>query len=355
MACGDAATRELDALLEEGLEQDLYSGAAAGVVTSAGRFVATAGSHARDDPTPIGLASVFDLASVSKTFTAAIVVRLAERGVVDLDAPVAPLLPVGRGSGAERITLRMLLTHVSGLPAESFLWRDSDVSPGERLARVLATPLESVPDAVHRYSCLGYIAAGAVVERATGSPLPELLDEFVTAPLGIGSVGYGPVDRSVAVATEDEPWVGRGVVRGEVHDELNWFLGGQVGNAGLFGTADDVLTFAASFLDSGFLGAEALRSMTTDALEPRHGAGYGQAVGPRVRDQEFLGSVDGFGHVGFTGTMWFVAPDPGVAAVLLTNRVHPHRDRVDLDPFRRRFSAWAVSVAERPRASRDSP
>lgn len=346
MSDGEIRRRGLEALLESGLGQGLYSGAAAGLVTPAGRVVFWTGTHAHDDDRRVGADSLFDLASVSKTFTAAAIVRLAELGRVDLDAPVAGVLPVGSGQGAETVTLRMLLTHVSGLPAESALWRDRGIPFAERMSRVLATPLESMPGAVHRYSCVGYVAAGAIAERWTGSTLPSLLDELVTGPLGLSSVGYGPVARADAVATEDEPWVDRGVVRGEVHDELNWFLGGRVGNAGLFGAVGDVLTFAESFLDERLLGAEALRSMTTDALAPGLGAEYGQALGPRVRDRALFGEVDAFGHAGFTGTLWFAAPAQGVAGVLLTNRVHPGRSRVDLAPFQRDFVAAAMAAAD---------
>jgi CubicO group peptidase (beta-lactamase class C family) len=209
---------------------------------------------------------------------------------------------------------------------------------------VLATPLENAPDAAHRYSCLGYIAAGAYAERVTGIPLADLIREQVAAPLGARSLGFGPVEATSAVATEEEPWAGRGLVRGEVHDELSWFLGGRVGNAGLFGTAEDVLALAAGFLDNALLGSELWRAATTDQLEPRHAAPYGQALGPRVRDRDLFGGADAVGHGGFTGTMWIAIPDRGTAAVLLTNRVHPNRERVDLDPFRRRFSEWAAGL-----------
>lgn len=335
----DATAAGLQQLLDDGLRQGLYSGAAAGVRTPEGRVTAFAGTHAFGDARRVGGASLFDLASVSKTFTAAVLLRLAGAGRIGLDDPVAPVLRVGTGRGAEAITPRMLLTHTSGLPAESFLWRDSPaLAPEERLGAVLATALESEPDATYRYSCLGYIAAGAYAELVTGTPLEVLLDELVNGPLGLTSVGFGPVDTDRAVATEEQDWVSRGMVRGEVHDELNWYLGGRVGNAGLFGTVDDVLTFAASFLDGHLLGAESLRLATTDQLSPRHGAVYGQGLGPRIRDRDLFGQVDAVGHAGFTGTLWLVEPERRIAAVLLTNRVHPQRDRVDIDPFRRRFS-----------------
>lgn len=292
----------------------------------------------------MGADSLFDLASVSKTFTAAAVLRLVDLGQVDLDAPVARILPVGRGSGADDITLRMLLLHVSGLPAESFVWRDPNILPDERMARVLASPLESQPDRLYRYSCVGYIAAGAVIERATGATLPELLDDLVIAPLRLSSVSYGPVDGERAVATEEQPWVGRGMLRGEVHDELNRFLGGRVGNAGLFATADDVLAFAESFLNERLFQDERLAQIVTNGLSPSHGASFGQGLGPRIRDRELFGGIDGFGHVGFTGTMWVVDPRRRVAGVLLTNSVHPHRDHANFSPFRQRFGGWLATL-----------
>ena len=327
---------ELREFLEEGLAAGLYSGAAAGVVTPEGRTVAVAGTHAYGDERAVDADSLFDLASVSKTFTAAVLLRLVESGQVGLDDSVSGVLPIADKS----ITLRMLLLHTSGLPAESFLWRDSpELAPENRLDAVLSTPLAAPPDTTHLYSCLGYIAAGAYAERTTGASLADLLDELVCRPLGLTSIGFGPVDSARAVATEEEPWAGRGLVRGEVHDETNWYLGGRVGNAGLFGTADDLLTFAASFLDACLLGPQLVQLATTDQLEPRHGSPYGQGVGPRIRDHDLFGEVDAVGHAGFTGTMWLAIPRSGAAGVLLTNRVHPRRDRVTIDPLRRRFSA----------------
>lgn len=330
--------QQLLALLQEGHAQGLFSGAAAAVSTPAGRAEAYVGTHAYGDSREVGPSSLFDLASLTKTFTAVIVLDLVRRGVLDLDEPVVRWRAVGAGPGADHITLRMLLSHTSGLPADSHVWRGSRTPPEGRLALVLATELESAPGAVHRYSCLGYIAAGAIAELASGRQLPELLDEVVRSPLGLETISYGPVDHDAAVATEDKSRVGRGMVRGEVHDELNHFLGGRVGNAGLFGAAPDVLRFAESFLDGSLLGSTVTGLMTTDALEPRHGAAYGQALGPRLGDREIFGDLPAFGHPGFTGTMWLAEPSRGIAATLLTNRVHPRREHVDINPFRRRFT-----------------
>jgi CubicO group peptidase (beta-lactamase class C family) len=304
------------------------------------------GTHALDDATAVGAHSLFDLASVSKTFTAAAAMRLAELDRVDLDAPVGNLVRVGRGAGAEQITLRMLLLHISGLPAESCVWREPNIPIGERIARVLASALESRPDEIYRYSCVGYIAAGAVLERATGATLSELIHELVSAPLGLASVSYGPVDARRAVATEAQPWAGRSMLRGEVHDELNRFLGGRVGNAGLFATADDVLTFAEGFLNDQLFQPGSLAKMTRDGLTQRHRASFGQGLGPRIRDRDSFGAINGFGHIGFTGTMWVADPGRRVAGVLLTNSVHPHRDHADFSVFRRRFGNWVAANAK---------
>lgn len=340
---GAPALRALQQFLDEGLRLGLYSGAAAGVATSAGRAVAFAGAHAFGDNTPVGPGSLFDLASVTKTFTAAALVRLAEAGRIDLDAPVAAVLGLPQ-PGAAHITLRSLLTHVAGYPAESFVWREPG-APEDRLHQVLATPLESAPDETFRYSCLGYIAAGRYAERVTDVALPELLAEAITDPLHLPSIRFGPVDPVTAVATEREDYLGRGMVRGTVHDELSWYLGGAVGNAGMFGTVDDVLTFAQALVSSEVFSAEMVALMTKDDLRPSHGAPFGQALGPRIADPEFMGAVRGVGHLGFTGTMWIAIPELEAAGALLTNRVHPSRDRVDFALTQRRFSELVAALA----------
>ncbi|NMR18665.1 serine hydrolase [Cellulomonas fimi] len=330
-------------------------------VRGAGVVRVRRGTPAGDDGEPLGAGTLFDLASLTKVFVAVAALSIAQDGLVGLDDPVSELLPVGSGAGAGRITLRHLLTHTAGLPPSSTLWREES-EPERLLERALATPLDAAPGG-HEYSCLGYVAAGRVLEIATGTPLDVLVERRVLDPLGAMTARFGPVAAREAVATEAQP--GRGVVRGEVHDELAHGLARPVGNAGLFGTADDVLALGELLRGGGDRGAA--RVLHPDWMpllrEPAVvdggavvgrgavvGGGddrsrYGQAVGLRVADRDFMGGVDGVGHTGFTGTSLVVDPQRRTVTVLLMNAVHPSREGVDLRPLRRRLAdAVAASV-----------
>ncbi len=294
------------------------------------------GTPADDDPTPLADDHLFDLASLTKIFTTVAALRLVDAGAVDLDAPVADALAVGIGDRAGAITLRQLLTHTSGLPAEGGAWRTG--LRGEELrAVVLRSALLAEPGAAHRYSDVGFIAAGELLERVSGRSLTELVDE-VAALLGATSLTWTPeVDRTAA--TEVQPH--RGLVRGEVHDELAHALGRPAGHAGLFGSVHDVAALARMVRDGGLgadgrvLSSESTRLMTTPAAPAD---GYAQAVGLRVRDRSWMGGADAVGHTGFTGTA-FAVSRAGSVGVLLLNRVHPTREGTDVAAVRRAFFA----------------
>lgn len=336
---------DVQALLDDGLRRGLFTAAAAAVqVRGAERLTVYVGQHSATDSPPATTESLFDLASVSKTYVAAAIMRLIDGGEIDPDAPVGEIQEMGSGPGHERITMRMLLTHTAGFPSDQLIWKQENVPRHERLSRVLATPLESAPGSLFRYSCVGYICAGVVAERVTGRTLSQLVREQVTGPLELVNTGYGPVDATRAVATEDQAYLGRELVRGEVHDELNWYLGGQVGNAGLFATVEDVLVFAESFLDDSLLGSAGRLLMTTPQTCGASPEGFEHSMGLRISDTSFMGQAEGVGHTGFTGTMWWAAPDRDTAVALLTNRVHPDRALVDITPFRARFSELIWSL-----------
>jgi CubicO group peptidase (beta-lactamase class C family) len=319
------------------------------------RYVDAAGTAAAS--VPMTADTIFDLASITKLFTATVALQAVEAGVLDLDAPAAEHLPeLHRG-----ITLRHLLIHTSGLPAVRRLW----TVPGgrrERAAALLASPTEAPPGERHEYSCVGYLVTGLLLERVLGTPLPQLVAGRITGPLGMTDTGYRPDQKTVhrVAATEDSAHVGRGVLRGEVHDEASWSLGGTGGNAGLFGTAVDLLRFAEALRCGGtdprtgarILSERSMALMTTDQLgpAPRRSAGYGQGVGPRIADATFMGSKvsdHAFGHTGFTGTSVVIDPAHEVVVILLANAVHPVRGRTEMSPIRSAITDAALAEAVR--------
>jgi CubicO group peptidase (beta-lactamase class C family) len=294
------------------------------------------GTPADGDHEPLGAEHLFDLASVTKTFTTVAALRLADAGMLDLDEPVAPVLAVGTGTGAALITARHLLTHTAGLPAEGGAWR-SGLAGEELRSTVLRSALRAEPGTEHLYSDVGFIAVGELVERISGRTLGELVADAAAA-MGAQSLTWTP---SVArtVATEVQPH--RGLVRGEVHDELAHALARPAGHAGLFGTVHDVAALARTIRDGGrgargqVLSADSARLMVTPVVTAA--AGYGQAVGLRVRDTAWMGERHAAGHTGFTGTAFAIDLDSGGWGVLLTNRVHPSREGADVTAARRSF------------------
>ncbi|MEZ0165563.1 serine hydrolase domain-containing protein [Kineococcus sp. LSe6-4] len=294
----------LRAALADGVRDRLFSGATAAFAGADGRVHrAAAGALARDDDTPVHAGTRADLASLTKVFTAAAAHELAAVGALDLDRPTE------RG-----FTPRQLIAHTSGLPAESDVWRRTDLRPAQRLQRALDTPLVSAPGAVFRYSCVGYVTLGHLLEEATGQGLDGLVEEVVGVPLGARSLDWGLTDRPAAgpvLATETTSTCP--TPRGVVHDELARSLARPAGNAGLFGAADDVLALGRALLAGTLEAGAALRTGDPAWM-----------AGPAQR-----------GHTGFTGTSLLLDPGTGACLVLLTNRVHPDRALVDLTPFRK--------------------
>jgi CubicO group peptidase (beta-lactamase class C family) len=293
---------------------------------------------------PMSTETIFDLASITKLFTAAVALKAVESGVLDLDDQVAAYLPGFRAG----VTLRHLLVHVSGLPAVRQLW----TVPGgrdERSAALLNSPAEAAPGERYVYSCVGYLVTGLLLERTLGASLPELMARYITDSLGMADTAFCPDSAKLprVAATEDSSHAGRGMVRGEVHDEASWSLGGTGGNAGLFGTARDLLVFAEMLRRGGrhpetgtqVLAEESVEAMTTDQLrrEMRDAVGYGQGIGPRIGDRTFMGtrtSRRSFGHSGFTGTSLVVDPERELVVIILANAVHPVRGRTPMGPLR---------------------
>jgi CubicO group peptidase (beta-lactamase class C family) len=340
-----------------------YAGAVALVMVDGKTTLHTAVGHAlRYQAGPVELPasqrvaaepdSIFDLASLTKVYTAILVLQLVDQGKVDLGAPLQRYLPEFTGTGKGAITIAMLLAHTSALPVGAKVTGMADNTA--RWKSVLSTPLVSggVPGTTFRYSSVGLMVLGRLVEKLTGKTLDRALRDNLLTPLGLKDTGFQPLkwvaDKQRLVATDAR--TSRGLLRGTVHDDVCNTLGGVAGHAGVFATAKDVAVIGQLLLNGGtyngkrLLSAAVLKKALTDvnkgkpavdADRPHRTADHG--LGLEINQSWFMGKLASpttFGHTGFTGTSLLVSPARRTVVVLLTNRAHPNWSWSDPDPHR---------------------
>lgn len=285
---------------------------------------------------PIYVDTRFDLASLTKLFTATVALRLVADGAVCLDESLDRWMVMWRGTDHERITLRMLLAHTAGMQSGAD-YRTLFEENVERFA--LAQPLVAPPGDRVTYSDLGFIALGAAIERVTGRSLASA----IAAVFPRRSVGFAPTtsQRNAIPATEEDAWRGR--VQGFVHDEKAYMMGGHAGHAGLFATAADIAAMTQAYVgawrgrQSAILPADlALEATSEAAYDPILRRGLGWAL--KTNDGNSCGerfAPSSFGHTGFVGTCVWADPVRDVVGVLLTNSVYFGRG--DSRPLRAAF------------------
>lgn len=317
-------------LLKKAVEEDSLCGVALGLVTTKGVRNTWVYGQAQQQPESQELTKHFwwDLASLTKPlFTGRQILRACEVGALNLDDQIDMHLPDIawlQESPLKKCTVLELLTHTSGLPqwVAAYTWGDSN----SIRARLLQESWSLSERGKYVYSDLGYLILGLILERIYGRPLHEF-------PLDNGLSFMAEPDHSVA--TELCHWRGR-ILKGETHDENAAALGGVAGNAGLFGTVDGVLDQVELLLREDWLSkpAQAL------AFKPQND--YVTTLFTKAKVGWSGGSLcseQAIGHVGFTGTGFWVDPQYGVAWVLLSNRVHPTRQNsLDMQVLRQSVS-----------------
>jgi len=275
--------------------------------------------------------SIYDLASLTKvvgTATAAMI--LYDEGRLELDAPVSKYLPGFSGGQKDAVTIRHLLTHTSGLPAGRDLRRLAS-SPWEARNIVMMSQLTCKPGVCQIYSDIGADVLGFAVEAIAGQGLDAFLEERVFVPLGMNDTHFRPdpaLRDRIAPTEVSSP---RGYpIRGEVHDENAWALGGVAGHAGLFSTAADLSLFAQMMLNRGTYNGVRIVSDSAVARFTTRTSGT-RALGWDTADGEGTAGIHmgekAYGHTGFTGTSLWIDPERDLFVVLLTNRVHAPRAR----------------------------
>lgn len=324
-----------------------------GPETLAGAFGETRqGSAAR----PVSTESIFDLASVSKIYgTSSLAGVFRDRGWLDWEMPVQAVFPEFHSS---TVRVKHLLSHTTGLPAWAPLWQtmrerfelrgiqNVSVAERQRAMRELVFQIPSEVPAGTRavYSDIGFLILGFLLEEMGGGPLDRLVESYIFRKFELGAYYHRvralpEFDRDLnVVATEDCPWRGD-VLQGQVHDDNCWTMGGFGGHAGVFGSVLDLLRWGELLLEGRILSATTRNAMwkRIDFLE-----GCSRTLGWDTPSGEMATlspwySAYSVGHLGYTGTSFWIDPEKGMAVGLLTNRVHPTRENPRIQEFRRAF------------------
>ncbi|MBL7648544.1 MAG: DUF1343 domain-containing protein [Candidatus Hydrogenedentes bacterium] len=281
--------------------------------------------------------TIYDLASLTKVIaTATSVLLLHERGLLDLDRPVSEILPL---PAFKTITPRHLLTHTAGLPPFK-TWHKEAGSVDEYIQRIAALPLESAPGEQRVYSDLGFMMLGRIVEIIGKNALDSFAQENIFKPLGMEHTGFNipAAWRERCAATEQCPWRGK-LMRGEVHDENAYAVGGVSGHAGLFAPAGDLARFCRGLLGGKLLKPETIAMMARPGAVARYPwQVLGWKIDPWAEGSEgHLRSRRAIGHTGWTGTSLWLDLDSHHFVILLSNTPHPTRDLRDNATLRRTF------------------
>ena len=347
-------TARIDAAVEAAIAKKGCPGAVVAVVHADQVVYRKAFGRRAVTPTaePMTPDTIFDLASLTKPITTATcVMLLVERGKLSVTDPVAKHWPAFAANGKAEVTVEQCLLHTSGLIADNALADYAD-GPVAALKAIANLKLEAPPGTRFRYSDVGFIVLGHLVEILGKQPLNEFARANVFGPLKMADTSHTPkpLERVAPTGLRDGK-----VIRGVVHDPRSLAFAGDTGHAGLFSTADDLTRFARMLLRRGELdGVRVMKPETVKLLTearpvpPSGSRSRGWDVDTAFsapRGDGFL-KGSGFGHTGFTGTSIWLDPASKTAVILLTNRVHPD-DKGNVTELRRQV-ATIVAAAFAP-------
>lgn len=385
--------QQINHLAQEGVAQGAYPGCQI-VVLRQGKTVynKTFGTRLGNASAPVSPTDIYDLASLSKTTgTLLAVMKLYDKGRFNLSDKLSDYLPYLKKSNKSHITIREVLLHQSGLPAGIVFYpevidKDSykgnlfatrpDVRHALQLgAKTWANPrfafrkelVSRIPTAdytlavsdsiwlnrtfltlvreqlvnlpmkekVYRYSDVGFILLGELVEKLAEMPLDKFLQGEFYEPMGLKHTLYLPLRRfskSQIVPSAYDGFLRKATVQGFVHDESAAFLGGVAGNAGLFSTATEVARIYQMLLNGGeldgnrYLSRATCELFTTEtARNSRRGLGFDKPDSKDSTKSPCAKSAPAsvYGHTGFTGTCAWVDPENELVYVFLSNRTYP--------------------------------
>lgn len=345
----------LKILFEQALSERVFPGGATGIlIDRPGKketYVYTAGYTDQRKKFIVSEKTFFDLASLTKPLVTSLsILTLIEMGKLDFNTPLKAVLRGPIPAPKRDITVGDLLQHKSGLPAHKpyFLYLNTYEELKTRKEKIveyiLAEPLDQQPRKVSAYSDLGFILLGHIIELVASEPLEVFWSKNITIPLSLqDKLFFQPllqkVDIKKIAATEKCQWMKR-MLCGEVHDENCRSLGGIAGHAGLFGTVGGVMELC-GFLLRTWRGEKILSQCPPQLLKKTFGReeneewcyGFDTPSGEKSSSGKYFSRMT-VGHLGFTGTSFWIDLCRGVVIVLLTNRVHPSRENEKIKNFR---------------------
>lgn len=309
------------------------------------------GTHTYENKSPpVNEHSIFDVASLTKILaTTPIIMKLVSQKKISLNLPIKQFLPNFSGPLKDKVSIKHLLTHSSGIePYYEYFLGNPIKSKREIIQDIINKELIFTPGTDMKYSDLGIILLGEIIQIVQDKSLNELTQKYVFNPFNMNNSSYNPNDENVEfiVPTEIDNQFRKRLVKGEVHDENAFVLGGIAPHAGIFSTAKDIGNYFQMLLNEGtWLGKRYFKKSIISGFTMKQDMPLDsdRAIGfdtPSQNGKSSAGDYFGpnsFGHLGFTGTSVWADPDEEIIIVLLTNRVYPTRDKKGIYQARRRF------------------
>lgn len=334
--------RKLDAVMQEAVNDGVFPGASLAVIYKGQTVYHQAfGSLTYNLKDPVAdTTTIYDAASLTKPIvTTSIIMQLVERDSLDLNAPVAKYLPNFACNGKEKITIEQLMRHNSGLRAHTF-FAETCRTPNEVFQAIEQDSLAYKPGTETKYSDLGFILLGRIIEKVTGQSLPANFHARFSGPLGMKSTMFNPPQQLqpyIAPTAPDTTWT-LPRSRPLVNDQNAALLGGAAGHAGLFTTTGDLMKMVKMLMDGGkynghrYIQAKTVRMFLKKTDAPR-ALGW-DIITPGKSSAGSRFSEKSWGHLGYTGTSIWVDPKRELAVILLSNRVWPTEENKKIRKFR---------------------
>jgi CubicO group peptidase (beta-lactamase class C family) len=329
---------EIDDIINEAIRDSVFPGAVVGVVKD-GVLAYNRGYGYQDynKTEAVRDTDVYDVASMTKVMaTTASTMKLIDEEKLSLDDRISDFFPEFDTDEKREITIRDILLHQTGLPPFR-VYVDSIKNRDGIIEAIKNEPLTYEPGTKYVYSDLGMILLAEIIHKVSGLPLDTYSRKELFFPMNMYSSFFNPAVKSSWLSrriapTEIDTVFGRGLVQAQVHDERAYFMDGVAGHAGLFSSSIDIAKFSTMLLNDGvysgrhYLKPETIRLFTSEQSEHSgRGLGFDRKSKEGFSTAGSLASDDTFGHLGFTGTSFWIDREKNMVVILLTNRTFPNR------------------------------